>query len=276
MDVETAKALKGKKTQIISTVISPAVRLWLRSQVEQVQALHFKLGGSDRQILTGYIPIVSIAATHAVYQGLHLSSIELEGTDIRYNLGQVFKGKPLRLLAPIPVTGQLLLTESDLQASLQAPLLANALNELLETFLKSKDNTDQVDPLRDRQIHWQEINIDTEQLTLTGIVTDTAIPDTAGEAGGVGGVGGVGGEEVRADPNRMATNQAKNIIIRAGLQLVSNHELELNPLQVDIDQAQPPIDLDGFRIDLGSEVNLEELTLTPGQLTCRGCLKVIP
>jgi hypothetical protein len=90
--LETSKTLKPKKSTIISTVLSPALRLWLRSQVEQLEALQFNIIGGDRQILTGHIPGVSIAASGVVYQGLHLSKIQLEGTDIRVNLGQVIKG----------------------------------------------------------------------------------------------------------------------------------------------------------------------------------------
>ncbi len=246
MDIELPEASKKtRRSQIISTVVSPAVRLWLRSQVEQVERLEFKLVGGDRQILTGDIPSVSIAASHAVYQGLHLSEIQLEGRDIRFNLGQVFKGKPLRLLAPIPVVGQLWLTESDLQASLESSLLSNALRELVETLLKSGDRPNQTDSLKDREIHWQKINIDTDQLTLTGVITNPAtLPIPIG--------------------------------IRAGLGLASHQELQLNPLQIELDPDQPPIHLDGFRIDLGSEVDIQELSLIPGRLICRGRLTVIP
>jgi len=71
--------------------------------------------GSDRQILHGTIPRVSILARHAVYQGLHLTQIQLVGEGIRTNLGQVL-GQPLRLLEPVPVA-ELLLHESALNAS---------------------------------------------------------------------------------------------------------------------------------------------------------------
>lgn len=245
MGVETLKASKPQKSQIISTVVSPAVQLWLRSQVEGVEALHFKLQGGDRQILTGHIPSVSIAASRAIYQGLYLSQIQLEGADIRFNLGQVFKGKPLRLLAPIPVVGQLRLLESDLQASLQAPLLSNALTDLLGTLLQSEGIPNSANNLKDPQISWQKITLDAGQLTLTGIFTNPTLELTP-------------------------------VKIRAGLELATPQKLRLHPLQIQIDPNQPPIDLDSFSIDLGSEVNIEELTLIPGELTCRGCLKVIP
>lgn len=245
MSVETPEALKPKKSQIISTVLSPALRLWLRSQVEQVEALQFNIVGSDRQILIGHIPRVSIAANHAVYQGLHLSNIQLEGSDIRVNLGQVIKGKPLRLLEPVPVVGQLLLLESDLQASLQAPLLSTALTDLLDTLLQSDGVTNLAIDLKERQISWKQIDIAAGQLKLSGTITD-------------------------------ATHGTMPIIIHAGLELATPHALRLHPLQIQIPPATLPRNLDGFLIDLGPEVDIQELTLTPGQLMCRGRLSVIP
>lgn len=245
MDVETEKTLKFKKSRIISKVLSPALRLWLRSQVERIEALQFNIVGSDRSILTGHIPSVSIAASGAVYQGLHLSKIQLEGTSIRVNLGQVIKGKPLRLLEPVPVVGQLLLQEKDLQASLQAPLLSNALTELLGRFLNPDGIINPADDLKDQQISWQQIDIDTGQLTLFGTLTDASLGTTS-------------------------------VVIRAGLELATPQKLQLNPLQIQIPQVSPQRNLEGFQLDLGSDVDIQELTLTPGQLMCRGRLKVIP
>ncbi|HAA27421.1 MAG TPA: DUF2993 domain-containing protein [Cyanobacteria bacterium UBA8553] len=243
--LETPEALKLKKSRIISTVLSPAVGLWLRSQVEQVEALQFKIVGGDRQILTGHIPKITIQASSAIYQGLNLSQIQLEGTDIRVNLPQVLKGKPLRLLEPVPVVGQLLVTQNNLQASLQAPLLANALTEFLYTLLETASRTDLANRLKDQQISWQQITIDAGNLTIFGTLSD-------------------------ADANTTP------VVIRTSIKLVTPHELELNSLQIQMQPLFEPIILDRFHADLGSEVEIEELTLTLGQLICRGRLSVIP
>ncbi|NEO75772.1 DUF2993 domain-containing protein [Moorena sp. SIO4G3] len=243
--VKTPKSSKQKPSQIISKVISPALRLWLRSQVEEVATLQLNIVGCDRQILTGYIPQVALAANQAVYQGLHLSQIQLEGSNIRLNLGQIIKRKPVRLLEPVPVVGQLLLLEPDLQSSLEAPLLSNALTELLYTFLKSDDIIQPGNDPKTPQIRWEKININIGQLTLRGIYTNHDVG-------------------------------TKLIVIRAGIQLATPNQLELNPLQVQIDPDAPPLSLDGFLINLGPEVELQELTLTTGQLICRGGLKVMP
>ncbi len=245
MVVETPKPVKSKKSRIISTVLSPAVQLWLRSQVEEVKSLQFKIIGGDGQILSGLIPMVSVAASHAVYQGLHLSQIQLEGSSIRVNLGQVIKGKPLRLLEPVPVGGQMLLKASDLQASLQAPMLSNAVTEFLTSLLKSDGSTNSADDLKDQQINWHQVDIDEGQLTLFGTVTDPL-------------------------------KQTTPIVLRAGLQLATPQILKLNPLQIQFSPTSPPLIFDGFQVDLGSEVNLQELAVSPGQLMCRGRLTVLP
>lgn len=296
MGVNKSKAGTDKGSRMISTVVSPAVQLWLRSQVDAVETLQFKLMGRDRQILRGHIPTVSIAADGAIYQGLHLSQIQLEGVNIRFNLTQVFKGKPLRLLEPIPVTGQLILRESDLQASLSAPLLSNALTELLNTFINSYNQPDQSPPMDESQINWQQITIDGQQLTLKGTVISCPVESShygdnkaesrrqwfgrltnrvEGKEDGdkvKGNHHGLGGLNYRTHHPMRETP----IRIDAGIQLATPQKLRLHPLQIQINAQQPPITLDHFMIDLGSEVDLEELTLTPGQLICRGCIRVIP
>jgi len=245
MVVEAPKVSKPKQSRIISTVLTRALKLWLKSQVEQVEDLQLKIFGSDRQILTGYIPSVSLAASHAIYQGLHLSQIQLEGTSIRINLSQVIKGKPLYLLEPVPVEGELLLLERDLQASLRSPLLSTAVTDLVNTWVQDDTITNLAEHLKDQQISWQEIEIDTHRLTLKGTLTD-------------------------------ATFQAVPVVIRASIQLATKCILRFTSLQIQMAPEQPPVDLDDFEVDLGSEVELQELIVTRGKLLCRGSLKVIP
>jgi type II secretory pathway component PulM len=117
--------------RFIGNILSPAIKLWLRSQVQQVSDLEVQIAGTNRQIVTGNIPQVSILARDAVYQGLHVAKIDLVATDIQINLGQVVKGQPLKLLQKVPVTGKLQLQQTDIDASLRSPLLSNALTDLL-------------------------------------------------------------------------------------------------------------------------------------------------
>jgi hypothetical protein len=241
----------AKQSRIISSVLSPAIRLWLRSQVEKVDQLELQVEGGDRQLLTGQIPQISVAAQGVIYQGLHLNQIHLTGSGIRVNLGQVIKGKPLRLLETVPVWGELLLREAELNASLQSPLLANAVTEFVVSLLRSSDATGLTENGEEQSLNLQnlKISIGADQLTLSANLIS------------------VSGETTL-------------LIIRTGLQLVSGRELQLiHPQWLPHLQAKRGLfltDLHGFPIDLGSEVDIQTLTLEPAQLFCQGKINVIP
>jgi hypothetical protein len=223
-----------KQSRIITKVLSPAVRLLLRSQVQQVAHLDVQISGGDRQILSGYIPQVSISAQNAVYQGLYLTQLEIEGKNIKTNLGGVLRGQPLRLLEPIPVFGEVCLNESDLNASLKSPLLAEALNTLLKSFLPENSITHEA-------VHWEQVNIGCDRLTINGIIaSDCQMP----------------------------------LMLNTRLELIDGQTLALKELQIHFDTEL--FDIDYFQIDLGSEVAIETLTLTSGQLLCCGRINVLP
>ena len=74
---------------MISKLLSTAVKLYLRSQVERAEYLKVKIIGGNKQILTGYIPQIFLSCSHAVYQGLYFSQVELRGADIAVNLPEV-------------------------------------------------------------------------------------------------------------------------------------------------------------------------------------------
>ena len=170
----------------ISQLLSPALKLFLRSQVERVSHLEVKISGSDRSFLKGNIPGVSISANQAVYQGLHIAQIQLVGEDIRTNLRSILKGEPLRLVEPVIVSGELLLEETGLNASLHSTLLSNALTELLQMLIPVSY------PLKG-EVSWDKISVTPEQLILSGTLTNSSI--TTG------------------------------LLLRCGLQLRSSHEL---------------------------------------------------
>lgn len=237
---------------LISRALPAAVRLWLRSQVEHVEDLEFQIEGGDRQILSGHIPAVHISASRAIYQGLHLSQLQLTGSGIRVNLGQVLRGKPLRLLEVVPVRGYLVLTEADLNASLEAPLLANAVTEFLITLLQSGDSASALgvdsDPqalnLQNLQVRMQEqkLLLAAQLVSVSGEVTPLAI--------------------------------------RTGLQLANGKTLQLAHPEwlphANAKRGLPLDDLHGFTVDLGTDVDLQELRVEPGRLVCQGCINVIP
>ena len=228
-------------SRIVSAVLSPAVQLLLRSQVSQVKELSVEIAGSDRQILSGVVPKVAIAAKGAIYQGLHLTDISLVGTGIRINLGQVIKGKPLRLLEPIPVVGFARLNETDLNLSLAAPLLAKALSDFLLPLLPLEVANTQTG----LNLQNPQIKIEMGKLILTGEIL-------------------------------LKTGQKVAFLLKTGLGLASCHELLFEQPEVEISQGLSSDNLDSFKLDLGSEVELEELILHSGELICRGGIRVLP
>ncbi|URR34471.1 DUF2993 domain-containing protein [Thermosynechococcus sp. HN-54] len=117
---------------LIPRVLQPALHWWLSSQLEQATGLEIEIQGGDRQILRGYLPHVRVAATLANYRGIQVRHAAVQAEQIQINLGQVLRGKPLKLLAPVPVRGELVLSQADLEASLAAPLLQSGLRELLK------------------------------------------------------------------------------------------------------------------------------------------------
>ncbi len=201
--------------------------------------------GGSRQILGGTIPRVAVAATGAVYQGLSLGSIDLIAENIRINLPQVLKGKPLQLLEPIGVLAEVKFSESDLQASLAAPLLSQAITDLFAQILAKPQETNWV-------IDWDRLEIAPHTLILKGNLT-------------------TGG-------------QTAPIEIVTGLAISSGHILHLNPLKINcvtIGADGKPCDLPGsdltsHRIDLGNDVNITQLQLITGELICQGRIQVNP
>ena len=235
-----------KRSRIISSVLSPAVRFWLRSQLDQVEDLHLTIEANDRQILSGAIERVTVSTQNATYRGIHLSQARVMAQTIRTNLGQILRGKPLRFLAPFPVTGDVLLSEADLNASLKAPLLATAIADFLMIFLKSAEDVEDGEPLqlRDPQIRLQD-----GQATLTAQLLSK-------------------------------TGNATAVAIRTGLRSEGGNKLLLDrPLWLPHANARQGLllkELDGYTFHLGSEVSLTEFTIGAGQIVCQGQVMVTP
>lgn len=225
------------KIRIITQVLTTALKLWLRTQVSQISELEVEIKASDRQILSGRIPLVSIFATHAVYQGLLITQIQLIAENIRINIGSIVKGQPLRLLETVPVVGDLIVDEKDLNASLSSNLLSTALSDLLVKVLP----THYPEP---QPINWQEILLQNNQIILRGI--------------------------------KVTNSQTTPLEICLGLQLLNGHELRLANIQIKPDQGNILEDNHEYNLDLGSDVDIQELTLIPGKLVCRGRINVKP
>lgn len=240
-------------SSLIGKILSPALRLWLRSQVDGVETLEIAIDGKDGQILRGHVPRVALTSHQAIYQGLQLGRILLKGENIRINIGQVIKGKPLQLLEPIRVSGEVQISQSHLQASLTSELLANAFTELLIALLEQQGIPDPQAHLAPYTFHWQAIALGEQSFQLRGEVTAP------------------GGE-------------TSDLLLKAGLQLINPKTLHLEDIYL---AGLPAIAQPGFTgdaqqplgcltVDLGDDVDIEALHLSNGELLCLGQLLIRP
>lgn len=233
-----------KGSRLISRVLPPAVRLWLQTQTERIDDLAFTLTGSDRQILSGYVPQVAVAAQQAVYQGLHLSQIDLTATDIRINLGQVVRGKPLRLLCPFPVAGQVVLTQADLTASLASPLLGQALQDLIPQLLANQTLPPPLATALEQAVP-----------TALGLAENQLVLTLSAETDG---------------PPRLTLTTS--LLVRDGRVLCLSHP------QLDLvgEEPRPAVPLANLELDLGPEVAVETLQVDAEGVRFQGTVRVIP
>jgi hypothetical protein len=232
------------KTEIISKVLTPALKLWLRSQLDHVEDLEIKIKAGDTQILRGKLESVLLGTTRAVYQGIHVGKVCLSGSNIAINLSGILRGKPLRLLQPLSVNGELVVVEEDLTTSLSSPLLSQGLTDLLVLLLENQGINNPQEILAAYRIQWQQLKISPEKFTLTGNLTDSK-------------------------------GNSNPLILRSGLALHNPQTLLLAPLHL---QGIPHLDnliINQFKVDLGSDVELQQLNLSSGQLSCSGQVKVV-
>lgn len=248
-EVDPATKQKGtdKQSRLISRVLAPAVRLWLKSQLDHVEDLHITIEASDRQLLSGAVSRVSASASKAIYQGLHLSQIQVVGEQIKTNLGQVVRGKPFRLLEPFPVVGDLVLSEADLNASLTSPLLAQAVTEFLMSLLQLDVNTHTA--TKDQAVSLQNgrVRLEDGVLTFTGTLKTPTLE--------------------------------QNVALRTGLTIKNGNILKLEGFQHQdsVEKLAPHgTTKANFTFPLGADVYLETLAVQQDQLLCSGKITVIP
>jgi hypothetical protein len=233
-------------------VLEPTLYLWLRSQAESVQDLQVHVESSDRELFTGTVTQVQLAAQQVVYRGLHLSQITLTGHNIRINLGHILKGHPLQLLAPVPVDFAIEICAADVQSSFASPLLQEVLLQVLQILVG-------------------------EQLAeLSGVTLDDA-DWTLQEP-----ILTLGAAHLRFNTalHHPAYVQPIPVALQTGLILVSPHTLALQrPEWLVTPKAHrglPLSDLDGYQFELGSQIQFQDLTITADGLTGNGQLFVMP
>lgn len=242
-------------SRIISRVLPPAIRLWLSTQLDHVENLTFRIEGSDRQILSGYLSSVSLSAEKAVYQGIHLSQATVQAKDIRVNLGQVIRRKPLRLSASFPVSGTVFLNTVDLNESLQSPLLGEGLYDFLRLLARSQTDAAH---LQDILHHLPERTVLSHYQPAAEIKPDSLVLHLVPHA------------DKTIPPVAIATQ----------LKIQDGHRLCLkNPCWLadpSLENATELPALQGFEIDLGAEVRLTKCELQMDLISLDGTVHVLP
>jgi hypothetical protein len=233
-----------RKSEIISHFLTPAITFWLKTQLEQVEELEIKISGRDSKILRGKIDRVSLTTTKAIYQGIHVNQATVKTEKIAVNLGGVLRGKPLKLLQPIFVDGEINLDKNDLQTSLKSPLLRQGLIDLVYLLLEQLAIDNHQEILAKYEFNWEEIIIYSEKFTLTATLIN---------------------EQTETFPLTLTSNLA----------LESSNILALNPIQIEGIPEIPMIVLNDFSVNLGNDVEIQSLELSATQLSCQGKVKVV-
>ncbi|HEY9771559.1 MAG TPA: DUF2993 domain-containing protein [Coleofasciculaceae cyanobacterium] len=223
---------------MISKLLSTAVKLYLRSQVERVEDLQVKILGKNKQILQGYIPQIFLSCSRAVYKGLYMRQIELNGSDIAFNLSEVMIKQPLKLLEPVVVEIQLRLDAQDLPASLDSPLLQSGLDDLWQMFLAPQQINNSSTELSDLAIEWCSIAIANQSLNFTGTYQD-------------------------------ASGETRELCLSTGISLADSHTLCLSPLKINHQSVANEL-----KIDLGIDVAIAQLIIESEQIICSGVIKI--
>ncbi len=229
---------------LIRKVLSPAIALWLRSQVESVEHLEVSVNAGDRDVLSGQIPEVKLQANGVVYQGLHLSAIDITAQNIQVDLSQVLKGKAFQLKEAIDITAQVNVTTEALNASLNAPLLEAVIRTFLADLLRS-------------------VGMDAANLNLQNF----AVQPAEGQ--------------LRLSADLLApTGQSQRIALSTQMTLPEPNRLALSQAQWFLSakskRGLPLADLEGYSFDLGPDTAIETMTITAEGLLIAGQFKAYP
>lgn len=245
-------AADSVKRGLISRVLSPSLQLWVCSQVESVETLQIQVDSGDRQILSGYIPQVHLQAESAIYQGLHLSYLKLMGENIRINIGQILKGKPLQLLEPVPLWMTVTLLAEHVQASLASDLLQQAIVETLMQLVG-----EQIAAAFGTDVKAQELTLQDSDLKL-----------------------GSGLIRLNTTLSQEASSRSIPVTLQTGLALHQPNVLALeNPEWFPTATAKRGLrlqELQGYTFDLGPLVHFETFAIAEDSIKLQGILTIMP
>ncbi|HIK17728.1 MAG TPA: DUF2993 domain-containing protein [Leptolyngbyaceae cyanobacterium M33_DOE_097] len=237
----------AKQSRIISRVLSPAVKFWLKSQLELVENLALSIQSGDRQLLNGVIQTVTVSADRAIYQGLHFNQVRLTAEQIWFNLRQVVQGKAFQLLKPFDLQGSVHLAATELNSSLQSPLLQEPVKNFLLMLLQDEADVEASNAAW--ELKDPKIVLDVERITLGAVL-----------------VAANGKEVSAAIRTRLAIAQGNCLVLQ---------NPEWLP-HINAQRGLPIKELENHVFQLGSHVNIENLLISADGLTCQGRIVVMP
>ena len=245
----TAKSTSAQGSRVISRMLPVAVKLWLQTQLDEIGELTFEIQATDRQVLSGHIPGIALWAQQAVYRGIRLTDVNVTARDIKINIGQVLRGKPLRLKQSFPIEGQVAWNAKDLKASSTASILADGLMDVWQALLAN----------------------DKVAAEIVGHYGNSVGPDLAQYRGAM--------EVVDTELLLSLVRDGQSDIgLRGWLEIEEGRSLRLGtprwrlPSGSYVDSAA----LRDFCWDLGDQTDLRSLTVQNEQLTCQCRIMVQP
>ena len=101
-------------------VLAGALRLWIRSQCDNLGSLELELLGSSWSLLRGRLDGVSLQARDVRFQGLPLQSVQLSSGPIAVDMKLLSPGQMLALQQPFQVEGEVSFNGRQLNSALLA------------------------------------------------------------------------------------------------------------------------------------------------------------
>ena len=247
----TAKSTSAQGSRVISRMLPVAVKLWLQTQLDEIGELTFEIQATDRQVLSGHIPGIALWARQAVYRGILRTDVNGTARDIKINIGQVLRGKPLRLKQSFPIEGQVAWNADDLKASSTASILADGLIDVWQALLANDSVAAEM------AVHYGN-----------AVGRDLPLAQCRGA------IQLVGSELLLS----LVRDGHSDICLRGWLAIEQGHSLRLStprwqlPSGSYVDSAA----LRDFAWDLGDQTDLRSLTVQDEQLTCQCRIMVQP
>lgn len=263
-----------RKGRLISRVLTPAIKLWLRSQLDHIDDLQLQIDSGNRELLSGAISKVFLSAAQAVYQGIHLSRAQVIAENINTNLRQVLRGKAIRLLEPLPIQLDAALTATDLAASTDSPLFQQAMKLGLMPLIEKQLSAASEWPFP----NWQP-GAAASEITLSDLRMELSCDGRLRSSSSGDRLVRDHRLRIQAQVQHPLARQSQVIVLDTGLDLVNPHKLRLNQPQGFYPPNNDPIplsQLSHFGFDLGPDVRLTVLQITEEAILCQGQIKIMP